>query len=108
MINCYYFEKNQVPYDLTSLSVPDFYTFTQKKKLKLICESINLNNVKIYNESSAITMYYGYIKYKDLFVIESNNISKTIFKYILFIDSGHSKTNFVLSKFRYNKFSVEY
>jgi hypothetical protein len=53
-------------------------------------------------------MYYGYIKYKDLFVIESNNISKTIFKYILFIDSGHSKTNFVLSKFRYNKFSVEY
>ena len=108
LINCYYFEKNQVPYDLTSLSVPDFYTFTQKKKLKLICESINLNNVKIYNESSAITMYYGYIKYKDLFVIESNNISKTIFKYILFIDSGHSKTNFVLSKFKYNKFSVEY
>ena len=108
LINYYYFDKNKFSYNFTSLSVPDFFNFEQKNRLKLICESIDLKNIKIYNESSAITMYYGYTKYKDLFVNELNQILKTNFKYILFIDSGHSKTNFILSKFNYNKFSVEY
>ena len=108
LINFYYFKKNNINYNYTSLSVPDFFNYNQRQKLKLICESIDLKDVKIYNESSTITMYYGYTKYKDLFVIESNKLCKNIFKYILFIDSGHSKTNFILSKYSYNKFSVLY
>ena len=44
-------------------------------------------------------MYYGYTKYRDLFVQEKN---------ILFIDIGYSKTSFILSYFKYNKFEVKY
>jgi len=61
LINYYYFEKEKYEYTTTSLSVPDFYTKEQKEKLKIICESIGLKDIEIYNESSAITMYYGYI-----------------------------------------------
>ena len=61
LINEYYFEKEKYEYTTTSLSVPDFYTKEQKEKLKIICESIGLKDIEIYNESSAITMYYGYI-----------------------------------------------
>ena len=61
LINDYYFEKNKINYDYSSISLPDFFTPKQKQILKLICDSLEMKNVQIYNESSAITMYYGYI-----------------------------------------------
>jgi molecular chaperone DnaK (HSP70) len=67
-----------------------------------------MNDVHILNESSAITMYYGYTKYRDNFVKQKINVDTTIEKYILFIDSGHSKTSFILSYFKYNLFKVIY
>ena len=109
LINEYYFGKQKIEYDITCLSVPDFYTPNQKQELRLICESIGMKDINIYNESSAITMYYGYTKYRDLFLNEKNNIAKkTLTKYILFIDIGHSKTSFILSKFKYDLFEVEH
>ena len=80
LINEYYFEKEKIKYDITCLSVPDFYTLNQKQELKLICESIGMKDIKIINESTAITMYYGYNKYRDLFVQGINNIDTTIQK----------------------------
>ena len=65
-------------------------------------------NVNILNESSAITMYYGYTKYRDLFLNQEKKIDPTIEKNILFIDIGYSKTSFILSYFKYNIFKVEY
>ena len=38
LINDYFFNKNQIDYDFTSLSVPDFFTQYQKKMLKIICK----------------------------------------------------------------------
>ena len=70
LINEYYFEKEKIEYDITCLSVPDFYTPNQKQELRLICESIGMKDINIYNESSSITMYYGYNKYRDLFLNE--------------------------------------
>ena len=67
-----------------------------------------MKEIKILNESSAITMYYGYTKYRDNFVIEKNKVDPTIEKNILFIDIGYSKTSFILSNFKYNEFRVEY
>jgi molecular chaperone DnaK (HSP70) len=49
-------------------------------------------------------MYYGYSKYKEIFI--GNNKEK-IKKKVLFIDIGHSKTSFILSIFKYNEFIVE-
>ena len=109
LINQYYYKeekKDNVNISI-SFSVPDFFTETQKKKLNIICESIGMKNIKVYNESSAITMYYGYTKYRDLFVREKK-IDPTIEKYILFMDIGHSKTSFILSYFKYNIFEVKY
>ena len=54
-----------------------------------------MKNINIYNESSAITMYYGYTKYNDLL---KNN----------FIDICHSKTSFILSNFKNDEFKVVY
>jgi molecular chaperone DnaK (HSP70) len=106
LINEYFFEKEKIYYSNASISVPDFFSKDQKEKIKLICESINLKDIEIYNESSAITMYYGYTKYKDTFVEQKNKVDPTIEKYVLFIDSGYSKTSFILSKFKYNEFKV--
>jgi len=108
LINEYYFEKENIKYDICSISVPDFYNSIQKQELKLICESIGMKNIKIINESSAITMYYGYTKYKDIFLNKEKKIDPNIEKNILFIDIGYSKTSFILSKFKYNEFKVEY
>ena len=108
LINKYYFEKQKIEYDTTTISVPDFYTENQKEILQIICESIGMKNINIINESTAITMYYGYTKYRDLFVQETNEVDPTIEKNILFIDIGYSKTSFILSYFTYNKFEVKY
>ena len=107
IINNYY-TREGLQYDFTCLSVPDFYNDKYKENLTLICESIGMKNIKIYKESSAITMYYGYTKYRDLFVQEKNKVNPTIEKNILFIDIGYSKTSFILSYFTYNKFEVKY
>ena len=104
LINDYYFNKLKINYDSCCLSVPDFYTPLQRQKLKLICETINMKNIKIYDESLAITMYYGYSKYKEIFI---DNDKEKIVKKVLFIDIGHSKTSFILSIFKYHEFKVE-
>ena len=81
-------------------SVPDYYTYYQKESLRQILEALNLrNNLPFINESTAITMYYGYLNYIDLTDQK---------KYIIFIDIGHSKTSFILSRFTKNEFVVRY
>ena len=107
LINKYYFKKEKYYYSSTFISVPDFYSAHQKEYLRLICESLNMEDVNLFNESSAITMYYGYTKYNDNF-IKDEIVDENITKNILFIDSGHSKTSFILSEFKYNQFKVNY
>jgi molecular chaperone DnaK (HSP70) len=108
LINDYFFNKEKIQYDKTSISVPDFYSSNQKQVLRLICEGIGMKDLTLYNESSAITMYYGYTKYRDLFLNEDKKIDPIIEKNILFIDAGYSKTSLIISNFKYNEFKVEY
>jgi molecular chaperone DnaK (HSP70) len=61
-----------------------------------------------------VTLYYGFNRYKSLFVESTeDNIKKKVImvnpnaiKYIMFIDIGHSKTSFILSEFRPTFFRV--
>ena len=108
LINKYYFINEKYLYSSTYISVPDFFTCYQKQSIQLIFQSLNMKEVNIVNESSAITMYYGYTKYRDNFVKQKTKVDTTIEKYILFIDSGYSKTSFILSYFKYNLFKVIY
>ena len=110
LINKFFFKKDKneenVNYDFTTLSVPDYYTDYHKQELKLICESLGMKDINIINESTAITMYYGYTKYRDMFV-ENKEVKKTNENNIIFIDIGHSKTTFIYSNFKYNEFKVK-
>ena len=90
LINDYNLQTQKIEYDI------------KKQKLNLICEGIGMKNINIYNESSAITMYYGYTKYNDLLKNNQKEIN------ILFIDICHSKTSFILSNFKNDEFKVVY
>ena len=84
------------------ISIPDYFTLYQKESLKLICRSVGLekNYVTIISESTALTLQYGYTNYYNFL---NENVKE---KYIIFIDAGHSKTSFILSKFTEDNFEV--
>ena len=110
LYNSYVIQKNLNP-ECIVFSVPDYFTCSQKHKYLQIAESIGIkNDIHLVNESSAITLYFGYKKYKDYFIRKKEDKSATIdpsiTKYILFNDAGHSKVTFVLSKLAYNLFTV--
>ena len=111
LLNSYIFKKN-IFCDCFVFSVPDYFTCCQKNAyLKIIQSSGLKKDFHLVNESSAITLYFGYKKYKEYFIKQNigNNaasIDPTIIKYILFIDAGHSKTSFIFSKLSYNLFHV--
>ena len=111
LLNSYIFKKN-IFCDCYVFSVPDYFTCYQKNAyLKIIQSSGLKKDFHLVNESSAITLYFGYKKYKEYFIrqnIDKNtaSIDPTIIKYILFIDAGHSKTSFIFSKLSYNLFHV--
>ena len=105
-INNYYFKEKEIAYDYCTFSVPDYYSAHQKLILKHIAEATGMKNVNIINESTAITIYYGYTRYKDIFITQKK-INQSIKKHVIFIDIGHSKTSFIYSTFNYYKFKVK-
>ena len=103
-----FYKEQNIIIDNCVISVPDFFLEYQRNLLKTICNAVGIENIKVINESTAITMYYGYSKYKDMFVSEKINVNSGIKKDIIFIDIGHSKTSFIYSTFNYEKFKVRY
>ena len=106
-----YVVKRDIKPECIIFSVPDYFTCTQKEQYSQIIKSSGIkNDVHIVNESSAITLYFGYKKYKEYFISKnegnSATVDPTIVKYILFVDAGNSKTSFVFSKLTYNLFTV--
>ena len=90
-------------FENVTFCVPDYYTLYQRKELDLICKALDIKNVEIINESSAITMYYGYYKYNDIFF--NHNFKEN--EKVLFIDFGYSKVSYIISIFKQNEFRVE-
>ena len=110
LYNEYIIKRNLSP-ECVVFSVPDYFTYCQKNKYLQIIKSAGIKtDIHLVNESSAITLYFGYKKYKEYFIRntqgKSATIDPTIVKYILFVDAGHSKTSFVLSKLSCNLFTV--
>ncbi len=75
--------------------------------MKNILESIQDKEVIITTESTAITMYYGYTKYRDMFIKAKIGVDRNIQKNIVFIDIGYSKTSFIFSTFNYKEFKIK-
>lgn len=110
LFNSYILSRQLLP-DCYVFSVPDYFTCHQKNSFLKIIQSSGINkDFHLVNESSAITLYFGYKKYKEYFIKQNignqASIDPTIIKYILFIDAGHSKTSFIFSKLTYNLFQV--
>ena len=76
---------------------------SKKQAIQIILKAVGAKKINIINESTAITFYYGYNRYKDFF-----QPNKNIVKNVIFVDSGHSKTTFFLSQFKFNEFKVLY
>ena len=107
LLNDFYFKQQEINYDVITLSIPDYFTIYQREKMKIILESIHKDKmVNIITESTAITLYYGYTKYRDMFIKGKIGVDQLIKKYIIFIDIGHSKTTFIFSSFKFNEFKV--
>ena len=79
-------------------TLPDFFIYNKQKFSKILSSAELQQDLPIISESTALTMYYGYLNYDEL------DYEK---KYILFIDSGHSKTSFILSEFSKKEFAVK-
>jgi molecular chaperone DnaK (HSP70) len=112
LYNSYIIQKNLSP-ACKVFSVPDYFTCFQKNKFMQIIKSTGLEkDFHLVNESSAITLYFGYKKYKEYFIRKNAEnpsaaaIDPSITKYILFIDAGHSKTSLIFSRLNYNLFKV--
>ena len=110
LYNSYILQRKINP-ECVVFSVPDYFTCIQKNKYLQIIQSAGIkNDVYLLNESSAITLYFGYKKYNEYFVRKNKGkspiIDPTITKYILFVDAGHSKTSFIFSQLSSNLFSV--
>ncbi len=101
-INKQYLKNNSdFQFEYLTISIPDFYSLSQKQAIQIILKAVGAKNINIINESTAITFYYGYNRYKDFF-----QPNKNIVKNVIFVDSGHSKTTFFLSEFKFNEFKV--
>ncbi len=106
LLNDFYFNQQEIKYDRITLSIPDYFTLFQRKRMQNILENIQDKKVIVTSESTAITMYYGYTKYRDMFIRGKIGVDRHIRKNIIFIDIGYSKTSFIFSTFTYNEFKV--
>ncbi len=106
LINKYLFEEQKIKYDNVTFSVYDYFTEYQRNILNQIAKGIGMKNIKIINNSTALTLYYGYNKYNDLFGFK-NLETPNICKHVIFVDCGHSKTSFIYSSFTPSIFKVE-
>ena len=111
----HYIVKQNIPAETFIFSVPDYFTCIHKDYfMNIIRASGFTNNVHLINESTAITLYYGYKNYHDYFVVKNisdsdptkKGVDPTVVKYVIFINAGYSKTSFILSKLTHNVFTV--
>jgi molecular chaperone DnaK (HSP70) len=114
LIKYIYLINNKISVETLVFSTPDYFTCYQKNSYFNIIKACDFSkDVHMINDSTAITLYFGYKKYKEYFIVqnpENNNlilsVNPTIIKNIIFIDIGHSKTTFILSKLTYDVFHV--
>ena len=109
-----YINQRNIQIDTITFAIPDHFTCYHKERFIDIIKTCGFsgNNVHIVNESTAITLYFGYKKYSEFFTRENVaghktlSVDPTIEKYVIFIDAGNSKTTFIFAKLTYNLFTV--
>ena len=93
-LNKYYSISENKNIEKIITNIPDYFTIPQMIKFKNLLEKSGIKSM-LLNESVSITLYYFFSKYNDLFCHGDH------YKYVIFIDIGHSQTSFIFSKFNY-------
>ena len=93
-LNKYYSISENKNIEKIITNIPDYFTIPQMIKYKKLLETSGIKSM-LLNESVSITLYYFFSKYNDLFCHGDH------YKYVIFIDIGHSQTSFIFSKFNY-------
>ena len=90
-------EKKEVEKIITN--IPDNFTIQQINHFYKLLEISQIKS-KVLIESAAITLYYAFSKYNDLFY------QGDTCKYVIFVDMGHSKVSFIFSKFTHHNCEI--
>ena len=85
-------QKKDIKTNNVVVSIPDYCTVQERKAMLESIQISGLNCTALINESSAITLAYGFQKLKDL--LKDNNP-----RIVVFIDLGHSKTSIIYAEF---------
>ena len=80
------------------VSVPDYYTAYERKSMLEAIKIGGLNGIALLNESSAITLAYGFQKLKEF--------DEQKMRTVAFVDFGHSSCNIFFSQFNKKEVKV--
>lgn len=89
---------NNLPNHEAVISVPSYYTESERKALKDACRIAGLNPLRLFNESSAIALSYGLFRKSELDALTPRNVA--------FVDFGHSKFSCFIGSFTKEKLTI--
>ena len=89
---------NNLPNHEAVISVPSYYTESERKSLRDACLIAGLNPTRMFNESSAISLSYGLFRKAEL--------DPTVQRNVAFVDFGHSKFSAFVASFTKEKLAV--
>ena len=101
----YYFKKVKIYYEQASIlsndiviSVPSYYSNSERQAVLDAAEIANLKCIRLINESTAIALNYGFFRKADLLEKEPRNV--------VFVDLGHSKLTVTIASFLKGKMRI--
>lgn len=100
-INQTYINENGKEYQKVVFSYPDYFNCSQYYSFVNAVNACNFKDAIFIPESIALTHYYGYNKWKDLFP-SLDNIAKskmTRDQFVIFVDAGEASTSFILTQY---------
>lgn len=89
---------NNIQNNEAVISVPSYYTESERKALKDACNIAGLKPLRLFNESSAIALSYG--------IFRKNELDPTTPRNVAFVDFGHSKFSCFIGSFTKEKLSI--
>ena len=101
----YYFKKIKIYYENANIlsndiviSVPSYYSNSERQAVLDAAEIANLKCIRLINESTAIALNYGFFRKADLPEKDPRNV--------VFVDLGHSKLTVTIASFLKGKMRI--
>lgn len=103
-----YINKNNLQSEKVVFSYPDYFNSSQYFSFTSAVNACNIKDPILIPESIALSHYYGYNKWKDLFPslenMEKSQMTKD--QFVIFVDVGEAKTSFILTQYTDKTYKV--